>query len=479
VAVAGGEPELVMKDVAWATLSPDGKALAFLHPKGPSSVWISSPVGAPPRKYLSSPFEKIQFFSVPQVHFSPDGSKILLYILGVAAGGEKPGHEWWLIPYPEGHAPRRVFQALPPPVNIPTFSWMPDSRHVVISIGLDRERDNHLWMADTQSNAYNLMTSGPDYEIWPAVSPDGQKLIFVDWRTDYDLVEVPLGGGPPQALIATSRWESTPSWSPVAQQFVYVTDRNGPLEIWLKSAQDGWSRPLVTPEQFSDPTEGFWGPTFSPDGSRIAYVRISPPGVVWIWISSSSGGTSVRLTREPATVGENPPTWSPDGNWLAYLRVQGGKESLVKFKLGGAEAPVVLKQNADDYVPAWSPTGAWITFRTEKGEWLLVSPDGKRERSLGVLKSDYLLWSRDGKTLYGIHPDHDHHQVLFSLDMISARQKEITDLGTEFVPGAYYVPAVRFSLAPDGRSFAMSIVKSRQDLWMLEGFNSRGGWLWK
>jgi serine/threonine protein kinase len=267
--------------------------------------------------------------------------------------------------------------------------------------------------------------------------------------------------------------------SPIAQQFAYVTDRNGPQEIWLRSAQEGWSRPVVTPDQFSDPTVNLCGPTFSPDGSRIAYARLSHDNGMWIWISSTGGGAPVRLTHESAAVGEGPPAWSPDGNWLAYERYERGSPELVKFRVGSSDAPVVLKKEAGDFVPAWSPTGDWITFLSANDDVLLVSPDGKSERSLGPLRTDYLLWSRDGKTLYGIRPNKDQHEILFSLDVVSGRQKDITDLGTEFIPGGPLSPSNRYSLAPDGKSFALSIRKYRSDLWMLENFNSHPGWLWK
>jgi Tol biopolymer transport system component len=357
VAVAGGEPELVMKGFVTAALSPDGKTLALLRTEaGVTSLWTSSPLGAAPRKYAPAPFEKIQLFSLPEMGFSPDGSKI---------------------------------------------------------------------------------------------------------------------------LIATDREEFNPVWSPVAQQFAYVTDRNGPQEIWLKSVQGGWSRPLVTPDQFSDPTVNLWGPAFSPEGSRIAYVRIDHDNGMWIWISSTGGGAPVRLTHETAAVSEGPADWSPDGNWLAYNRYERGNPELVKFRVGSPDAPVVLKKEAGDFVPAWSPTGDWITFLSANGDVLLVSPDGKNERRLGPLKTDYLLWSRDGKTLYGIRPNKDQHEILFSLDLASGRQKDIADLGTEFDPRGSLQPGNRYSLAPDGKSFALSIRKYRSDLWMLEGFNSRRGWLWK
>ena len=482
VAVAGGEPELVMKDFVTAALSPDGKTLALLRTEaGVTSVWISSLPGAPPRKYTPAPFEKIALVGFPGISFSPDGSKILLSISGTVAGGKAPAQEWWLIPYPgdSGRRPQRTLQALPFSTFLSEFSWMPDSRHVVISLASNAQSGSHLWMADTQSDALRLLTAGLDDEEWPAASPHGQRIIFDEVHRDYDLVEVPLREGTPQALIATDRNEFNPAWSPVAEQFAYVTDRNGPQEIWLKSAQEGWSRPLVTPDQFSDPTVNLCGPTFSPDGSRIAYARLSRDNGMWIWISSTGGGAPVRLTHESAAVGEGPPAWSPDGNWLAYERYERGSPELAKFRVGGSEAPIVLKKEAGDFVPAWSPTGDLITFVSPSGDVVLVSPDGKSERSLGPLKTDYLLWSRDGKTLYGIHPNEDQHEILFSLEVASGRQKDIEDLGTEFIPGGPLSPSNRYSLAPDGKSFALSIRKYRSDLWMLENFNSHRGWLWK
>jgi len=474
VAVAGGEPELVMKDLVTAAISPDGKALALLRAEaGVTSVWISSPFGAPPRKYSPSGVEKTNLINRQQLAFSPDGSKILVSICGSTTGAKTPEQECWLIAYPgdSGHPPRRILQPLLPNAAYTTFSWMPDNRHLVIELHRDTQPEHHLWMADTQSDAVRLLTAGLDNEHFPAVSPDGQRIIFEEIHSDYDLAEVPLAGGPPQVLLATDRQEFNPAWSPVAQQFAYVTDRNGPQEIWLKSVQDGWSRPLVTPEQFSDPTLLLWGPAFSPDGSRIAYVRVGREIAVRIWISSIGGGAPVRLTQEAGTVHESPPAWSPDGSWLAYTRYAAGTIELVKFRLGSSEPPVVLKKGIANPVPAWSPAGDWIAFFATNGDARLISPDGKSERNLGALKTDYLLWSRDGKTLYGIRPNADQHEILFSLEVASGRQKDVADLGTEFQPGHPFDPGNRYSLAPDGKSFALSVSKYRSDLWMLENFN--------
>jgi len=88
-------------------------------------------------------------------------------------------------------------------------------------------------------------------------------------------VEAPVTGGPVRELLTTSRWEGMPAWAPVNQQFVFTTRRRGPEEIWLKSRQEGWERPLVTAQDFpGDATKLFMAPVLSPDGQRIAYTRV-------------------------------------------------------------------------------------------------------------------------------------------------------------------------------------------------------------
>ena len=197
-------------------------------------------------------------------------------------------------------------------------------------------------MADTASDSYWALTTGNRNEVQPAVSPDGNKIVYTAVLMDFDLVEAPLDGSPPRTLLSTSRWEAMPAWSSAHEQFVYVTNRSGPEEIWLKSQREGWARPLVTARDFPNaPTRLFLAPVFSPDGTRIAYTRVGTDSAA-IWITPVSGGSPVRLTTESAS--EFPPAWSPDGNWLAYVRVSEGKQYLVKARLGGREAPIVLKE---------------------------------------------------------------------------------------------------------------------------------------
>jgi hypothetical protein len=148
-------------------------------------------------------------------------------------------------------------------------------------------------------------------------------------------------------------------------------------------------------------------------------------------------------------------------------------------KTSGNAAPVVLREKVMHNRPDWSPVGDWITFRDDKG-WNLISPDGKTAKFLGKIETRYLAFSRDGKLLYGIRwseNEADQNRfTLFSLDPLTLKQKVIKELSTDFWPDSPWSAGVRFSLAPDGKSFVYGTHNERMDLWMLQGYRQPGWW---
>lgn len=148
-------------------------------------------------------------------------------------------------------------------------------------------------------------------------------------------------------------------------------------------------------------------------------------------------------------------------------------------KTSGGATPLTLQENTETDLPDWSPVGDAITFEDKKG-WHLISPDGKTTKFLGKIETSYLAFSRDGKLLYGIQTgdteaDKDR-ATLFSLDPITLKQKVIKELGKDDIPRENFGPSIRFSIAPDGKSFVYSTAKYRNDLWMLQGYQ-QPGWL--
>jgi Tol biopolymer transport system component len=465
VAAVGGEPGVVLADneILSAAASPDGRALAVLRPgdDGQIGIWISAPAGSPLKKYTPDPFATPEVVNISSLKFSPDGNSILLSFTS------RTGFEAWLIPYPpdRGRPPRKVLPEASAHGGIGSFSWMPDSRHVVLSFQPSLATSRQLWMADVIKGKLRALTSGGTFRGFPAVSPDGQRIVFTERGSDFNVVSATLDGSV-RPLIATGRSEQMPAWAAKQPVLVYVTDRNGPSEIWIRSG--GLDRSLVTARDFLPAeTQWFMGPALSPDADRVAYTRSDAGDVKRLWISAVAGGSPVPLTNDTST--ELAGSWSPDGGWFAYTRINNGKTELMKVKTTGQTAPVMLKSDAVFEIPSWSPTGDWIAFGGE-----LISPDGKTTRPLGEHGSRYYMFSVDGKMVYGIRADGDR-SLLFAVEIASGAEQIIGDLGTDFLPAAGMNPGIRFSLAPDGRSFVYSTATHKSDLWLLEGFAERRG----
>jgi eukaryotic-like serine/threonine-protein kinase len=480
VATVGGDLEFIMYfDCDWACgVSRDGKALAtFMRGKeGKYVVEMSDPLGSPLRVYMPAPFTRKDNYNHPQLEFSPDGKEILLFRTG--DGGKD---EAWLLPYPAGgEPPRRILQKLHFFGTTPSFSWLPDNRHIVVTLAADQDSPSRMWIADTASNDLTPLTTGTSAEHYPAVSPDGKSILYDQDAGRYDLVSVSIEDGAAKTLITTGHDELMAAWCPSQAKLAWVTNRSGSFEIWIRSP-DGSDRPAVTAADFPARTTTFFmDPSLSRDGNRLIFARIDNLEVSRLWISSLSGGAPVRLTNAGSDLsGEFGGSWSPDGSRFVYQELQAGKLSLMMVKTSGNVAPIVLRQNVFQALSDWSPLGDWITYQDEKG-WSLISPDGKTSKFLGKIDTASLAFSKDGKLLYGIRTgeteaDKDRAS-LFSLDPATLRQKTIKELGKDLQPGARLNPGIRFSLAPDGKSFVYSTAHPRLDLWMLQGYR-QPGWL--
>ncbi|MEO8126175.1 MAG: protein kinase [Bryobacteraceae bacterium] len=470
VAIAGGEPELVLPRVTAASISPDGKALVVMR-RDPDKlqagfVEISSPPGSPPKRYIPPPFPGTTYFGGTILRFSPDGTKIFFMVRHA-----KGPPEYWLLPWPNSdgkEAPQRIWKSVGG--RIGSFSWWPDSKRAVISLSPGYE-DGHLWLADTRRGLVHAITTGISGETHADLSPDGSRIVYTNVQEDFDIVDVPWNGDPIRKILNTNRRESSAIWSPSAQQFAYVSDRSGPFEIWLKSTQEGWERPVVRNRDFSDGVNAVaTGLSFSPDGQRLAYTRYTLEKSA-IWISPLSGGTAVPLTQEDGT-GQFAPSWSPDGNWISFLQISGASARVVKASVGGRGAPVPLGDQMGDLDisnPRWSPNGEWITVNTKKG-FSLISPDGKTTRLLNKEHYQRNAWAPDSSLIYGMRVA-GSETLLCSIDVKTGAETVLRKIGGETHFQDLIDIGQTFSVDPSGKSVLMTERHSSDDIWMLEGFH--------
>lgn len=107
-------------------------------------------------------------------------------------------------------------------------------------------------------------------------------------------------------------------------------------------------------------------PTFSPDGSRIAFVT-NISGLPQVWTMSTAGGYPSLVTSFDDPVGFV--TWSPDGQWLAFNVAPGGgfNEQIYLVRPDGTGLRRLTEGGKENnFLDGWSPDGRFIAFSSNR-----------------------------------------------------------------------------------------------------------------
>ncbi len=153
---------------------------------------------------------------------------------------------------------------------------------------------------------------------------------------------------------------SSPSWSPDGSTIAFIgMDNNYATQIIYTIPSGGGVQTKFFQARSGENFRGLaWGKTHLLFVSNLS-------GSPEIWRLNSDGSGPLQLTSDKRENGS--PEWSPDGSKFAYYSRQAdGSYQIMAANSDGTGAHK-LTSTSNNFTPTWSPDGNWIAFASTRG----------------------------------------------------------------------------------------------------------------
>lgn len=241
------------------------------------------------------------------------------------------------------------------------------------------------------SGRRRLTTDGRGYAA-PVVSPDGRRIAVATWFEGIVGIGLMNSDGSGLTRLVARNFDGAPAWSPDGAQIAFRSMNDGPFDsygrIYIINV-DGTGLRQLTPDSPPDAYTTDEGPTWSPDGSKIAFSRFGVLHVI------NADGTGLTAFDTPELAGY--PDWSPDGTRIAY---QGDATQDIYVRNADGTNPVRLTTDPrQENMPRWSPDGQRLVFARVVDfafQLFIIGADGTGEVKLSATAASegWPHWSR-------------------------------------------------------------------------------------
>ena len=377
-------------DPAW---SPDGKRIAYYSMKR-HGIFIMPALGGVAKQLT-------EFGSHPV--WSPDGQWLAFQGISYPdLDGTPMGNSFLWIVNSQGGEPRQLTHINNPPGSQYAPSWSPDGKRVAF-LNYDTVSPQVWSIAVSGAELQAITKRGTGDKSWPIYAPDGNSIYFNRGETLWKTPVSPDSGaaiGEPikvadlgSTVIRNATLSASGKW--LAYSAYTSTDNLISVPMSPLTNEPAGSPSFLT----NQPGTRHIAPSFSPDGSRIAFSIMRRGNTSNIWIADADGGNLSQVTTE----GGRFPSWYPDGKQLAFLSVRQGRRRFWSIPVAGGKETVLFETD-DIENSRMSPDASQVAFNFTKDGILNVATMPVAGGELKQLTYDRELagwpcWSPDGQFL--------------------------------------------------------------------------------
>ena len=194
-------------------------------------------------------------------------------------------------------------------------------------------------------------------QLLPAISKKRDQIAFIcdaSGRADLFVQSIePASGkmGTPVQLFSYPRsTQASPTFSPDGTKIAFASDKDGSTRIYMIPSKRGEKRSL--PTLITKKNRENSCPSWSPDGTKLAY-SAKTEGIRQIWIYDFSTGEERQLTFGEGNK-ENP-SWAENSLHLVFNSTDSSSSDLYLVNLNQPEAIRITNGPGKKHYPTWGP----------------------------------------------------------------------------------------------------------------------------
>jgi Tol biopolymer transport system component len=220
------------------------------------------------------------------------------------------------------------------------------------------------------SGRTNLTANSSAGERNPKMSPDGTKIVF-ERQQDYSTNIYVMNANGSGVTKLTSDVGTSPTWSPSGTRIAFVRDR----AIYSVNVNGSGLTRLAGPYE-NTPRNLDW----SPDGTKIAFENLNEYYDPAIFVVNADGSNLRNLSGYEHYDDYNyhgyddAPSWSPDGTQIAFDRGGPAYGSVYVMNADGTNKQELSYGFGND--PAWSPDGTKIIYQGDFDLYMMDAQGG-------------------------------------------------------------------------------------------------------